>query len=500
MRHGFFAMLMFAGGLSAPAQQVTAPISPYTLRTTARAVVTDVLVQDRKGNPVRGLPATAFHLIDNGKSVNLSSVEEHTGSERPQTAPATLAAGVYTNDPARLPSVLNIVVIDITSLSLPDQMFLANQLDRFAASLPADISVAVYLRSGARHAVLIQDFTDDRSRIQQAFRSALPRFPSLDAVYQSGLAALQQIASDLGDLPGRKNVIWFTGGAPLTLDPLGFTATPSQDTRPLFDELERERISIFPVDARGLQVSEPLGGFTQRGLMMDVAEATGGVPYYNTNGLAWAAAQVVNADRSFYTLTYTPTFTVDNKWHKVKVQADGHSLHLSYRRGYFADDEHVAKPGTAHTRARLLTSGRTVQEEPMQRQAPIVFYATVLPLPAGAAKPQIATQAAAGTTRYRVHYIAPVDAFQRHVVDGESRMDLHMGVMAMNLSGTFVARRLRQAVYTIHEDKLTRQPTAQVAADVDVDLPGGDDFLYLVVWDPAGERMGALNVHVHVPK
>ena len=191
---------------------------------------------------------------------------------------------------------------------------------------------------------------------------------------------------------------------------------------------------------------------------------------------------------------------MDNKWHKVKVEADGRGLHLSYRRGYFADDAHVVNPKDETTRTRLLSGGHTVQETPTVRREPIVFSASAQPLATGAPKPQIATPPAAGITRYRVHYAVPVSAFQRHSVQGQSLMDVGMGILALNRNGVVLTRKLRHAEFGIDEDKLSRAPATVVPIDQDVDLAGGDTYLYLVVWDPAGERIGTLNVPLQVPK
>ncbi len=234
--------------------QTAPPAAPtYTLQTTARAVVTDVLVQDGRGNPIHGLPASAFHLFDNGRPVALTGFEEHTGPSQ-TTLLGQPPTGTYTNDPARLPPVLDIIVIDLVALSLPDQMYLSFQLERFLRAMPAGTTLAVYLRAGTQ-AVLLQDFTPDRQRLIDAVHGALPHFAEFGAMYQPGLITLQQIADDLKTLPGRKNVLWFTGGFPVSFDPLHLNATPSLQTRPLFDTLETERIAVYPVDARGLSTA-----------------------------------------------------------------------------------------------------------------------------------------------------------------------------------------------------------------------------------------------------
>ncbi len=519
MRHGFFTVLALAGSVASSAQQVASAGAPYTLRTTARAVVTDVLVHDGKGNPIHGLPLAAFHLFDNGKPVTIASFEEHTGNDPAPAVPVASAPGVYTNDPARLPPVLDIVVIDLVSLDLPDQMFLAYQLERFMKTLPQGIALAVYLRAGS-HSVLIQDFTYDRIRLLAAVHRALPHFASLGS-FASGLETLQQIAVDLKALPGRKNVIWFAGSSSLSFNAVGSSPIPNMNVRELFDALETERIAVYPIDARGLttsvefSVNQPYsdfynGGpspanpaFFRRALMMDVAKATGGVAYYNTNGLQQAADHVVRNDNSFYTLAYTPgNLQIDNKWHNIKVSAEGRSLHLSYRRGYFADDEHVSRTDQA-PRTRLLAGGKTVQEAPAVRSVPIIFSATVQPFANGLPRPQISGPPSAGNVRYRIHYTLPATAFQRQssasAAGQTSELTVGVGVLAMNRNGTPLMRKARQSTFEVNETRLSRNPNTPVEVDQDIDLAKGDTFLYLVAWDPTGERVGTLNIPLQVP-
>ncbi len=513
-------VLMVLGATSAAAQNAASPSAPYTLRTTARAVVTDVLVQDGKGNPIHGLPVTAFRLFDNGQLVPIGAFEEHTGDETSSSTPAATAPGVYTNDPSRLPPVLDIVVIDIVQLDLPDQMFLADQLARFIAEMPGGTALAVYLRSGSQ-SVLIQDFTEDRARLLAAVHRSVPHFALAGALSQTGLETLRQIAVDLQPLPGRKNVMWFSGGTPISFGSTGFSFVPNLNTRDVFDALESERIAVYPVDARGLttaaaydfnQSNQPYSpdflngnpapadpGFFRRSLMLDVASATGGVAYYNTNGLWQAAQHVVSNDKSFYTLSFMPAnLQIDNKWHKIRVSADGRSLHLSYRQGYFADDTHVLRPDQA-PRTRLLASGKTVQEAPAVRRAPIIFSASVEPFATGLPRPQIVGPPAAGTMRYRIHYTLPATAFQRQSSGQASQLTVGVGVLAMNRNGTPLARKARQSTFEVNEASLSRAPNTPLQVDQDVDLARGDTYLYLVAWDPTGERIGTLNIPLQVP-
>ena len=84
----------------------TSPQPGYTIQTGTRVVLTDVTVTDETGNPVRGLPVSAFQVLDNKKKERIESFEEHAGTSA-VALPAS-SYGVFSNDYLlHLPSVLN---------------------------------------------------------------------------------------------------------------------------------------------------------------------------------------------------------------------------------------------------------------------------------------------------------------------------------------------------------------------------------------------------------
>jgi hypothetical protein len=117
-----------AAGSSAQGNDQT---TGYTLKANSRIVLTDVTVTDAKGNPVRGLPESAFHVFDNKVAQSIGSFEEHLAPVSASILPVT-KSGVYSNDYIfHLPSVLNVIVLDITNLDIPDQMWLNHELTQF---------------------------------------------------------------------------------------------------------------------------------------------------------------------------------------------------------------------------------------------------------------------------------------------------------------------------------------------------------------------------------
>lgn len=482
------------------------PRSGYTIQANSRVVLTDVTVTDAKGNPVRGLPQSAFQIFDNKQPQRIASFEEHSGVAVPVVLPAA-KRGVYSNDfLEHLPPVLNVIVLDIINLGITDQMYLYYELTKFLGNVPNGQPVAIYLRAG-EHTFLVQNFTSDRTLLLDALRKAIPRFPPQGREYLSDLDTMHQIADYLSQLPGRKNVIWFSGGSTLFLWPDELVLQNDAAWRQLYDQLDQERIAVYPVDGRGLTVAILPGMAAQQGQMEELARATGGHAYYNTNGLSEAAAQVVDDGGSFYTVTYSPSnFHYDNKWHTVRVAVEG-DYHLSYRRGYFADGS-MAPEQPEKPRTRLTLKGDKVEELPPQlRSIPIIFQAHVLPT----SDPAIGAQPTAsgtipppppqkGKVPYSIRYLLPLDALTQKDVDGAKSVVFGVAVMAFNRNGSVVVKNGDRVSLTLNRDSLREHPTAPIAIDEQVYLQNGDEYLYLAVWDMATGRLGTLQVMLDVTK
>ena len=277
--------------------------------------------------------------------------------------------------------------------------------------------------------------------------------------------------------------------------------------RELYDELDQERIAVYPVDGRGLTAYYQRGMAQQQGEMEELARATGGHAYYNTNGLLESAAQVLDDGSSFYTVTYSPSnFRFDNKWHSVRVAVEG-GYHLSYRRGYFADASMTPPEQPTKSRTRLTLGGDKIEVLPQLRSVPIIFQAHVLPTsdpavaaqskPSGAIPPPPPQK---GKIPYSIRYLLPLDALTQTDVDGDKKVVFGVGVMAFNRDGYTVVKNGDRITLMLNGDSLRENPTAPVAIDQQVYLQKGDEYLYLAVWDMTTGRLGTLQIMLDVTK
>lgn len=497
--------------LQAQTQSSPAPSLPpaYTLHANTRLVLTDVTVTDRNGDPVHGLPRSAFHITEGKRDEDIASFEEHRGlPDAPVAAVANVPAenGVYNNEfLLHAPPVLNVLVIDITNIAIEDQMYLNFEITQFLNNLPPGQMLAIYGRSGPA-SVLLQNFTADRNLLVAALHREIPRFPPRGPEYLSDVATLEQIARYLGDLPGRKNVLWFTGGSTLFLRP---DASPFQDTaslRRVYDELEANRIAVYPIDARGLTVSSARGMFEQHALMNDVAEATGGRAFYNNNGLRQIAAKVTTTGADFYTLTYIPhNYEEDKKWHKVRITLDGPAYTLSYRRGYFADGVNTSPERGTGSVAVLAANGSTSSAQIGSRTSPIVFRARILPMPGDSAAAGVSSQETKpprkpkkGAMPYSVHYTIPADSLTVASAGGRAAIQVLLAAFAFNQDGSVVDRHLQRVTVNVNEANLRRDPHGEVPLDQQLQLVKGDMYIVLAILDEASGRSGNLQVAMRI--
>lgn len=405
-------------GLSSNSQQDASQIT--TIRTYSNLVVIDVVVNDPQGNPIHGLKASDFTLTENNKLQSVKHFEEH--SEVPasdiQIVPAPkLPAGLFTNkSPAPANGPVNVLLLDYLNTPLTSQPQARRQLLDYLDKAPPGTRIAIF--GLTTKLFMLQGFTSDMSVLKAAISAkkgapqasdilsdpinggpigdttlsdsfasgtavagmltqedidSINRFQALATSFQQDmlakytLNAFDMLARYLIGIPGRKNVIWYSGGFPLDVEPNVNEADPNdsvvrndEEIRKTDNLLTRAQVAVYPVDARGLMTDPSLnaaneseGGAaaataysswlnetSQEHETMDaMAEDTGGTPFYNTNGLTQSIQKAIRNGSNYYTLTYSPSDTQwDARFRAIKVKVDQPGVKLSYRNGYYAVD------------------------------------------------------------------------------------------------------------------------------------------------------------------
>jgi VWFA-related protein len=508
--------------------QQTPPRQPFTLHTQVREVLTDITVTDANGKPVQGLSQNDFHVYDDGHPQAIQSFTAHSGKDlavtRSSTAPGTYSNRYLTHPPA----AYNVVLVDTKDAGLTDQLYLSEELIRLVRQLPSGEPLALYAVNG-QHVVLMQNFTANHAALLAAVRQTVPRFRDTDWYYDSDVAALAQLAGDLSQYPGRKNVLWFTGDTDLHLFPGIGSSRDYGYLHPLYNTLESERIALYPIDLRGLtvargqaiagQAADPGDGSTtsshtgcgntascmaasgarvddihlEHQLMLQAAESTGGRAYINTNSLAAAARQILDHSADYYTIVYTPNdIHHQDRWHHVRITVIN-GYHLSYRHGYYVDDS-----GFSPSQKALLLAKKTSLAPPDAHSQPILFQVHVQPASAAEAagvKPKIPGYARA----YTLQYILPAADFAPSG-SGSSHISIGTAAVVMNDRGLILDHRMQRLQLRLNAAELRKNPHGDFAVTQTIGLPKGHDHLYLAVWDASTGRMGTLDIPLQVTR
>jgi VWFA-related protein len=380
------------------------------IRVATRLVEVGVIVRDKNG-PVADLTKDDFVVFDQGKPQRISIFSADAAASAQQPPQQPLPQNTFSDLPqygATAPRSVTVVLLDnLNTLygSAPqwryektpywaEDLALRNaksHLIEFIKQLQPQDRVAIYGLGHTLH--VLCDFTSDREQLLVILQNYDTGSVTNRAVVEPGdtvmdlgghmhrtifgqgdnfengassrlagaanedraaetMAALQAIAAHVGNIPGRKNLVWLTANLPFSGAAMAHVLSPAN-------------IAVYPVDARGLlaqsptvsagaygtadfddvsgasgkldnmpaQSSQPIGITT----MQKLADETGGQAFVNTNDITGAIRKAVEDSEVTYTLGfYINGDSLDGKLHELKVETKRKGLTVRYPKGYFA--------------------------------------------------------------------------------------------------------------------------------------------------------------------
>lgn len=400
-------------------------------------IAVNVIVQDQNGHAVHGLTQENFQLLESKAPQQIRSFEEHSASAPRKRAPEypKMPPGTFTNYiPLPPQGTLTVLLLDALNSSPKDQALLRSQLQQYVKNTAPGTSIAIL--GLANHLTILQGFTSDPGTLRDAVEHKLiPRasvlldHPMDNAVNQGmeqtatnlqqfeseqkslqirlhpqyTLDAFNQLAHYLAGIPGRKNLIWFSGAFPLDLFPdptvKNASAGTELDNHELHETsalLTQAQVTIYPV-----AISAPASASTPSAdhtAMARLADSTGGRVFENTTGLFNTVSRVMAAGSDYYTLAYSPSPPKgQGEYRDLRVNLAGtpasQGLKLSYRQGYYAYDPNQPRKPAETAPATTTTAPAADTNTPnsdtayviaaMSRGAPapagILFKVRVLP-------------------------------------------------------------------------------------------------------------------------
>jgi len=396
------AAVFFAALLAVPANvPATAQEAAPTFQAAVALVRVTVTVRDKSGALVRGLKREDFSITEDDKPQSIEAFEfedlpvEHAPEpEEPAPAPPVLrpAPGTAAPTPAAAPSAptaepsglggrrLVVLLFDSNGME-PDELERAVSSARtyVAGRMTASDLVAVAaIGSGLQ---VVQDFTADRALIRRALDrvSGTTDAPdtatdlSSDAASDADafapdtseldlfnidrrLRAIEDLSKALAPVVQKKSVVYFSSGMS------GVGADNQVELRAAIDRAVKANLSVYPVDARGLQAMVPGGearqasasgsdvfsghALTQRfdqqlasqDTLASLATDTGGRAFFDVNDLGGVYERVVQDSSAYYVLGYASTNQAkDGKFRRVKIKLARPDLRVEHRSGYYAD-------------------------------------------------------------------------------------------------------------------------------------------------------------------
>jgi VWFA-related protein len=168
--------------------------------------------------------------------------------------------------------------------------------------------------------------------------------------------------------PGGNGVVDPTGSAGLSRSQADFVATVDMEMllRDVYDEANKNNVSLYTVDPRGLAVSEfdvSDGGGISSGAdrrmlnatmdtLRTLAVETDGRAIVNRNDLLGGMKQIVRDVSAYYLLGYNSTQApTDGKFHEIKVRVKRPGVQVRSRKGYWALTHDEAALSTALPKA-----------------------------------------------------------------------------------------------------------------------------------------------------
>jgi VWFA-related protein len=399
----FLALVYAAGLLPMHAQTIGQNKQPgaadtYTLSVRSQLVVEAVTVKDKQGNAVKGLTADDFTLTEDGVPQEIRFCEQQSLSTaaEPLPPPRDENLTIYNHltrtqltpeasDSTRYKDRrLLALYFDMSAMPPGDQLRALSAAEKFIRTQMTSADLVSILRYQGGSVDVLQDFTADRNHLLSILQTLIvgEGQGSVDSIDDASsgdtgaafgeddsefnvfntdrqLSALQTAARMLGALNEKKSLIYFASG--LRLNGLDNQA----QLHATVDAAIRAGVSFWPIDARGLVASAPLGDATRgspgnqgmysgaaaqantsnfqqsQDTMFSLAGDTGGKALLDYNDLTRGIANAQQAISDYYILEYyTTNTTLDGRFRKIKVTVTKPAdAKLEFRQGYYAGKE-----------------------------------------------------------------------------------------------------------------------------------------------------------------
>jgi len=362
-----------------------------------------VVIVDKAGNHIPNLKKEDFVLLESGKEQTITAFEEVTANKSLLPAPES-APGVFHNialAPGGQARSVMVVALDTLNTPMLDQTYGRRELLKFLAKNLDSSQIFGLVVISSKGLSVIHGLTGNSKELIEALNKVGSEQPAMtgistdaqvasvsgdppvfdpiafatgtgnslgmlenfatsadasvatfkqEAAIETTLNAFLGIAWSLQGIPGKKSIVWATGGMPFYLDspstiPGGYLSSLWERTMTVLNE---SNVSVYPVDVRGLlnysleaeparqnmpthgssRANDAMRQATDRSwlntsatdTLREVAAMTGGKAFYNNNDVAGLFKRAVDDSSSYYLIGYyLNTKNTKPGWRPLKV-------------------------------------------------------------------------------------------------------------------------------------------------------------------------------------
>jgi VWFA-related protein len=505
-----------------------------SFKTGVQLVRIDVSVLDDKRQPVKGLQASEFTVLEDGRSRPIRAFEAVDHAATPAaaaTASGETPTDVATNQSSHDTSRLIFILLD---RSIPPErpMIMARQIADAAidAMAPGDLAAIVTTGTGPP-----QNLTSDRARLHktiaasdwsQTLSQAERDDPNLWLIKASGLLdpmtdgaclcgvcsmdTITQIANQVRDVPRRKLLLYIGGDITVEVGMRpGVTSgmacdKVARDSREkLFDALGTSGLTVHSIDPRGLinfgpetdasvvngvenrtsadlrqQLAERRDDFMKaQGNLAVLPSLTGGRTILNSNEPFQMMPGVLHESEAYYLLAFEPIESTGSVRHNVEVKVA--------RKGVQVHSVRYIAPPAAGAEA-----GTTAPRSPLERAVTALLPDASFPL-------GLAVSRFAGPDRRHAYVGITIDASS--FAAGRGSIPLEIAIQASDELGRRVAAARQEGTVEVHSAAIVNRMAAFVELQTYLTLPPGDYELRSAVMNVETRATSSVFTHITVP-
>lgn len=352
MRWSRIGFIFLCCGASALGQKPL-DVPPVATAPTAPAsgpITLDVVVTDKGGNPIHGLTQADFTLLDDKQPATIRSFAAHEISSEPKDSEAVIL-------------LMDDMNADFSIVST-ERTQIENYLRSHGGHLAVPVGIFMLTDTGMSQVVPVSSDGNAMASVLHEKSGELHDIPRSAGFYgaeerlELSLKAMGMLGNYLGQVAGRKLVVWIGPGWPIFDNP-NVIIGPQQQ-RNMFSgivnlqtSLQQAGVTIYSIDPLGPSDAASARNFLWESFTKPVikpnktdpgdlalqvfAVHTGGTVESGSNDISGEIAKCARDGEAWYTITFDPQRPDSpNTWHDLAVKVDKPNVKVRTDNGYYA--------------------------------------------------------------------------------------------------------------------------------------------------------------------